>query len=277
VDDVLEVAKNYLQPEKSIIFIVGKEKDLDGKLEELGKVKKIDISIKPPALKEKIPEATAETLAKGSKIIQALGSKKYKGYKRIKSLEMQADMTLTMMGREMQMGLKSLTYYPDKRHVEISVMGMKIFRIINGKKGILNQMGQKRVISAEEIEKDNFGNIYDIFNSKDKYKFQYLKEAEIEGRKYDVIYIFDAKKNWVKFFINKATGFIDREEKISRMPGQTGVAREIKSDFKIVKGIPYATKTEIFVKDKKVGEVIVKEIKVNPKVDLSIFKIEEKK
>jgi predicted Zn-dependent peptidase len=278
-DDVLEMAQKYLHPDKMIVFILGKEEKLDGKLEELGKVKKIDISIKPPPVKEKIPEPTPETLKKGTDMIMALGQEKYSGYKRIKSLETTGDMKMTMMGQTMSMAVKSVTLYPDKRYAEFSVMGMgmKIERIINGNKGLMKQTGQERPIPGKDIEKEKFGSLYDIFHSKDKYQFQYLWEKEIDGKKYDVIYIFDAQKNWKKFFINKETGFIEVEEKLTRLPGQAGVEREIKSDFKIIKGIPFAFKSETFVKDKKVVEVTVKEVKVNPKVDLSLFKIEEKK
>jgi hypothetical protein len=81
----------------------------------------------------------------------------------------------------------------------------------------------------------------------------------------------------MKYFINKESGLIEIEEKLSDMPGQSGVSRTVKSNFKTVKGISFAFKTEVFVKEKKVGEVTVKEIKVNPEVDPSIFKIEEKK
>jgi len=276
-DDILEVAKNYLHPDKMVVSLVGNKEKIKGDLSELGKVKELDISIKPPALKEKIPEPTSETLQKGSQIIMELVKQKYKKYKHLNSLEMKADMKMTIMGRTMDMGLKSTTLFPDKRHIEISVMGMKMERIISGKKGIMKQMGMEKAISDEEIEKGEFDDLYNIFNSKEKYKFQYLKEKEIDGKKYDVIYIFDAKKRWMKYFINKETGRIEIEEKLSDVPGQSGVSRTVKSDFKTVKGIPFAFKSEVFVKEKKVGEVTVKEIKVNPEVDPSIFKIEEKK
>jgi zinc protease len=276
-DDILEVAKNYLHPDKMIVSVVGNKEKIKGDLSELGKVKELDISIKPPALKEKIPEPTPGTLQKGTRIIMELAKKKYKKYKHLKSLEMKANMKMTMMGRTMDMGLKSTTLFPGKKHSEISVMGIKIERIINGKKGIMKQMGMEKAISEEEIEKGEFDDLYNIFHSKGKYKFQYLKEKEIDGKKYDVIYIFDAKKRWMKYFINRETGLIEIEEKLSDVPGQTGVSRTVKSGFKTVKGIPFAFKSEVFVEEKKVGEVTIKEIKVNPEVDPSIFTIEEKK
>jgi hypothetical protein len=186
-------------------------------------------------------------------------------------------MKMTMQGRTFEMGAKIINLYPDKTRAEISIMGMKMERITNGKKGVSKRMGQEQSISEEEIEKEKFGDIYDIFHSKDKYKFQYLQEQEIEGKKYDLIYIFDAKKNWIKFFINKETSLVEIEETLTKLPGQAGIQRTVKSDFKTIKGIPFSFKSETFIKDKKVFEMTVNEIKVNPKVDPSIFKIEEKK
>jgi hypothetical protein len=141
----------------------------------------------------------------------------------------------------------------------------------------MKQMGQEKPLPADQIEKGKFGGLYDILYNPKKYKFQYLKETEIDGKKYDVIYIFDAKKNWTKFFINKETGYVEIEEKLSDMPGQSGISRSLKSDFRVIKGIPFSFKTEVFVKDKKIGGVTTKSVKVNPDIDPSIFTIKEKK
>lgn len=276
-DEVLEVAQKYLHPDQMVIFILGKEQDLDGKLEDLGKVKKIDISIKPPALKEKIPEATPEALAKGRKVLAESVGKKYSGYKTIKSLEIVGDMKMSMMGQTMDMSSKSISLFPDKAFVEISVMGMKIPTIINGKKGVSRVMGQEKLLSEEQITKQKFADLYDIFHAGDKYKFQYLWEKEIDGKQYHVLYLFDNQKNWVKFFVNKETGLIEIEEKVADAPGMTGVSHTVNSDFKVIEGIPFAFKSETFIGDKKVIDMTVKEVKVNPPVDISLFTIEEKK
>jgi len=276
-DDILDVAKNYLHPDKMIITVVGNKEKLDGDLSELGKVKQLDITIKPPALKEKIPEATPESLEKGSRLITDLAANKYKGYKGLKSLQTESNMAITMQGRTFEMGIKSTRLFPDKTHAEISIMGMKMYRTINGKEGIMNQMGQMKPVPEKEIEKGRFNDLYYIFNNPDTYKFQYLYEKEIEGKIYDVVYIFDAEKNWVKFFVNRETGLIEIEEELSSLPGQSGAQRSIKSGFKTIGGIPFAFKAEAYINDKKIAEVTTKEILVNPKVDPTIFKIEEKK
>jgi zinc protease len=273
-DDVLEVAQNYLHPDKMIICVVGNKEKLDGDLSELGTVKELDISIKPPVLKEKIPEATPESLAKGAKIFADLAAQKYKGYKKLKSLEAAISMSLTMQGRTFEMNIKSIQLFPDKSHSEVTIMGMKMERTINGNKGISKQMGQTGPVQEDEIKKERFSDLYYIINNRDKYKIQYLYDKEIDGKKYDVLYIFDESKNWVKYFVNKETGLIEIEEEVSKFPGQSGVAHTVKSDFKTVNGIPFAFKSVVTVKDTKVSEMTFTEIKVNTTVDPAIFKID---
>jgi zinc protease len=282
-EDVLEVAQKYLHPDKMVVCVVGNEEKTKegGDLAELGTIKKIDISIPAPPLQEKIPAPTAEMLKKGGEIVTSLFKTTYKGYSQLKSLEVQQEAKMTVAGRDIDMKSKTLIRYPDSSYSDISLMGgmMKVERIINGKKGLTKQMNQQIPMTAEDIEKEKFGDIYDIFSSLEtgKYRFQYLKEEKIDGKTYDVIYIFDAQKNWVKFFINRETRWIEIEERVSRIPGQSGVARTVKSDFKTEKGVPIAFKAETYIKDKKVMEMTVTGLKVNPPVDPALFKIEEKK
>ena len=283
-ENVLEMAQKYLTPDKMVTMVVGNQEDIKekaGDLSQLGKIKEIDISIKPPPLKEKIPDATPEMLKKGKEIITSLANTTYKKYKQLKSLESLKDSNMTLGGRTIDIKSKTLILFPDKLYNEASIMGgmVKIESIINGKKGVRKQRGKTSPMTAENIEKQKFGDLYDIFNplEKEKYKFQYLKEEKINGKTYDVIYIFDNQKNWVKFFINKETRFIEIEEKLSQLPGQSGTARTVKSEFKSISGIPFAFQSKTYVKDKVVMETATKQIKVNPEIDPSLFKIEEKK
>ncbi len=281
--DVLDAAQTYLHPDKMLILLVGNEEKIkaSGDLAALGKVQKWDISIKPPALKEKIPPATPEMLAKGQEILSSLFKTSYQGYNSLKSLEVVKDSKLTMGNQTIDMGSKTIALYPDKFYSEISIMGgmMKMEYIIDGKKGVLKQAGKEQPLPVEEIEKNLFGDLYDIFSpfEKGKYSFQYLEEEKLDGKTYDVIYIFDTRNHWVKFFINRETRLIEMEEKLANLPGQSGIARTVYSDFRIIKGIPFAFKSQAYVKDKIVMEESVKKIEVNPRVDINLFKIEGNK
>ena len=283
-EDVLEVAQKYLAPDKMVSMVVGNQKDIKekaGDLSQLGKVKEIDISIKEPPLKEIIPAATPAMLQKGQEMITSLANTTYKKYAQLKSLESLTDSIMTFSDRTIDIKSKTLVLFPGKFYNEAAIMGgmMKMETIINGKKGVRKQMGKTTPLDEDQIEKQIFGDLYDIFNpiTKGKYQYQYLKEEKINGNTYDVIYIFDSRENWVKFFINRETRFVEIEEKLSRFPGQQGAARTVNSDFKTIEGIPFAFQAKTYVKDKVVMETTTKQITVNPKIDLSLFKIEEEK
>ncbi|MEN8153712.1 MAG: insulinase family protein [Acidobacteriota bacterium] len=274
-DDVYKVANKYLEPEKMMVLIVGSKKKIKGKLSDIGKVGDIDIAIKPPKMKEVIPEATPESLQKGKKIVFASLKKNYSGYRNIKSSKRSSDMNLVVQGRALSLSTETTMVYPDKVYNETNVMGMKIIRVVNGNKGILQQMGQKKIIAKEEIEKNKFGDIYDIFHSKGKYNFQFLGEKKIDNKMFDLIYVSDKNSNWTKFYINKKSGLIEIKEKIENIAGRKGIAKMISSDFKVFNGIAVPGKTKVFIKSDKLMDITLKDFKVNLKVDRSIFKIDK--
>lgn len=280
-DDVLDAAQKYIHPEKMVAFVVGNRKKIDegDKLASLGKIKKIDISIKPPPMKEKIPAATPETLKKGKDLVANLFKTTYKGYKTLKSTQTKMDMKLVMPQGTFPMNITSSTIYPDKSYSEIIIMGMKMERVSNGMKSVVRQMGQEKPIPAKDIEKGRFSDLYQILHGKGDYNYQYLKEQKIDDKTYDVIYIFNPKDKemWLKWYVNKETGYVEMTESTTSMPGQTGVQRSVNSEYKVVKGVPFAFKNVVTVKGKTVAETTIKEIKVNPKVDPKLFEIKEKK
>ncbi len=274
VDDVLKVAKKYLKPNKIVAMVVGNKKKIKGDLSQLGKVKNIDISIKQPVLKEKIPAATEQTLEMGKKIVFNALNKCYRGYKNIRSLRILSNVELKMMGRNFSVETDSYTQYPDRSYTLTKVMGMKIERIIDGNKGVMKQMGQSKPISSKEIKKGDFASIYDIYKNYKKYKFQFLKTEKIGNSVYDIIYIFTSGDNWVKFFINRKSHLIEFKEKIDNIAGEKGVARIVNSQFKKIGNIYFAFKTDILLKGKKKVGITVKKIEINPKINSDMFKMD---
>jgi len=275
-EDIYKIAQKYLHPEEMKIVIVGNEKLIKGKLSDFGKVKKLDISIKAPVVKEVIPMATPESLKKGTRIIARLYKKKYRGYKKLKSMEIVYDMTMNIPGRgNMTLGMKTSMVYPDKTYTEISVMGMKMTEVVNGNKGIMNQMGRKIKLGKKQLEERRFGTEYDMYHNHKNYKFQYLKEVKIKGKTYDLIYVFNSDKKWKKIFINKKTGLIEITESMSKQAPMIGVIRSVSSNFKTIKGIPFAFKEETLFKNKVVRTVNMKSVKVNPRIDKKLFVLEK--
>ncbi len=275
-DDVLSVAQKFLDPEKMVTLIVGTRKNITEDLSELGKITDVDISIKPPQIKEKIPGATAASLKKGKDVLFSAFANNYSGYKKIRTAIKESVLNITLGQRSFTLDQSTTVIYPDKVYSETKVMGMLMKRVINGKKGYQTQMGQRKELTKEEIEESEFGGFYDIFHFRSKYNFQYLKEEKINGVVYDVIYITDKEDKWVKFFINKINKRIEIKEKINNIGGQKGLGRTYLSQFKKQNGILFPFKTEVFMKDKKVVDITMKKIIINKVVDNALFKIDTK-
>ncbi len=242
VEDVLDTAKKFLDPEKMIILVVGTQKKITEDLSTLGKIKEIDISIKPPAIKEKIPKATPVSLKKGKEVLFTSIARNYKGYKSIRTSVKNTEMKVTLGPRSFTLEQIASITYPDKFYSETKVMGMTMKRVVNGKKGYMTQMGQRKELTSIEIEESKFASLYDIFHEKGKYNYQYLKEEKIKDKVYDVIYMTDEGDKWVKFFINKKSGLIEIREKIQDIGGQKGLGRTYLSQFKKEKGIFFLSK-----------------------------------
>ena len=179
-----------------------------------------------------------------------------------------------MGGRKMTLGMTSTRVYPDKSHMEISVMGMKMTTVINGNKGIMNQMGRKMPISEKQIKDGRFGDEYDMYHNRKDYQFQFLKEVEIKGQKYDLVYVKKGE-NWKKLYINKKTGFIEITESVSNQPPAIGLIKTISSDFKIIKGIAFPFKSVSMHKGKVSRSMKMKSVNVNIKVGPKLFEIKK--
>lgn len=274
-EDVREAAQKYLLPGKMIVLVVGTRKNVTEDLSELGKIGKIDISIKPPAIKEKIPEATPEALKKGKKVLFNAIARNYSGYRNIKTSKKISSVNITLGGRSFTLDQTTTIAYPGKVYSETKVMGMVMKRVVNGKKGYMSQMGQRKELTKDEIDESGFAGLYDIYHSGGKYNFQYLKEVKIKEVSYHVIYITKGDK-WVKFFINKKSNLIEIKEKIENIGGQKGLGKTYLSGFKKQNGISFPLKTEVFMKDKKVVDITMKTIVINSVVDDSLFKIDTK-
>ncbi|HDP94949.1 MAG TPA: insulinase family protein [Candidatus Aminicenantes bacterium] len=274
--DVLAVAKEFVHPDRFRILIVGKEAEMDGKLSELGDVKKVDITIPPPPMEETIPEATPESLARGAAVIKQAFDTVYKGYRSLKTLRTVADMKMSVPQGTFDVTLETVTRFPDQRYTAMTIMGMKMETVINKDKGVVRRMGQTQPLPQEQVEAGRFGSMYHMANHADAYNFQYLEPATVEGTTYNVVYVtpVDGKDRWRKLYFNQQNGRLEIEEQVSQMPGSAGVAREINSDFREVSGIPFAFKSVSKVKDKTVAEVTVKKVEVNDAVDESLFNLE---
>jgi zinc protease len=272
-EDVLQAANRYLDPQNMIVMVVGKEKDLDGKLGDLGPLKAIDIAIPPPTVREKIAAATPETLRRGRELLQKIYKKNYSGYANLKSARFSGSAEIVTPQGAIAVKTTETALYPDKFFREMALPFGKMEIVTNGAKGVQRMMGQEEPLPEAEMKKGRFGEPQDVFTNLDKYNFQYLGEEKSVGKVLDVVYATDAEGRWIKFFINRASGLIEMDEKPEELMGQKGVYRQVYSNFKTMGAIAFPTKAEMLLKDKKVMTASISDIVLNIAVDPALFAI----
>lgn len=276
-EDVRQIAEQYLHPEKMLIMVLGKEADLDDKLENWGPVKKIDYSIPPPPLKEVFPEITPESIQKGQELLAAAQKKGYRNYvKMLKSSRSVMDVTITMPQGKMQMKMTDSTRYPDFNHQQIEVMGMKIVNVITPKGGYGEQMGQRKAISAEQVAENRFARFYDLLVRPEGYQIQFLKADKLGDDPVDVMLIREENgSRWKKIYLHQKTGLLMAEESMMEIMGQgKKPARTVYGDYRQIKGLPFAHTIRIEAEGKPFMESKVSKVEVNPTLDDALFKID---
>ncbi|HVY60347.1 MAG TPA: pitrilysin family protein, partial [Planctomycetota bacterium] len=162
-EDCLRVAKKYLHPDKLVTFVVGNDKDFDGKLSELGEVVELDVS--KPAWSPKGGAAgaagastgaaaipVAEALAKGkelvTKAVQAKGG--LAALEGVKCYRTQASGTLQTPQGAIPVEITQLIAYPDKARMDMMAMGMAITRAVDGDKAWVKNPQQTAQLPASQ-------------------------------------------------------------------------------------------------------------------------------
>jgi zinc protease len=276
-EDIKRIAEQYLHPEKMIIMVLGKEADLDDKLENWAPVKKVDIAIPPPALKESFPEITPEGLKKGQTLLTAAVNGAYKGYaKTLKTSRMVMNVTVSMPQGQIQMKMTDSVRYPDFNHQVIEVMGMKMVNVTTPKGGYMEQMGQKRPIPAEQVAESRFARFYDLMAKPESFQVQFYKEDKIDDQVVNVLLVREENgSRWKKLYLHQKSGLLLAEESMMDLMGQgKKPARTLFADYRTVKGLPFAHAVTIEADGKPFMQSKVEGIEVNPTLDDSLFKIE---
>ena len=113
--------------------------------------------------------------------------------------------TTSMMGMELATTVKQM--YPNKQHSEMIIMGQKIITNFDGKKGYVDQMGQRTDFSAEDIEEYSKNQMFDAL-ALDATKIKSVELQTIDGKECYVLTDDSGKKN----YFDKTTWLLYRTE-----------------------------------------------------------------
>jgi len=275
--DILRAAKSHLHPDQLVILAVGKSQDFDQPLSVLGKVNTIDITIPEatPQAKEKTPETTPASLAKGKetfdKVIAACGGKK--NFSVIKSAVIKTETSVSTPQGDIQLSVTSSQIFPNKVVQEMNTPGGVFTVVFDGEKGwFVGPQGSQDLPESQvkETKGELFRSFTNLFQA-ENLKIQDLGEEESEGKKLDLLLISDPYGNELKMYLDP-TSYLP--VKISyRGQGMMGPSNfeEVLSDFREISGVKLPFDQVINVEGKKYAETKVLEMNLNAKVDPNLF------
>ena len=275
--DVLRAAQSHLQPDKLQILAVGRPQDFDEPLSVLGTMREIDITIPTP--KEELPEATAETIAKGRELFDkaATACGGSQAYAAIKNYVVNADFGVTTPQGEMKVATTTTFVLPDRlQQVIVLPMGEVKQVLAKDAAWVITAQGTVDMPESQsrELEQRLFRDWVSLFGKAgaEGLRVQYLGSAKVGETQAEIISVAEGEDKAVKLFLDANT-FVPVKQAYKGMT-MTGPAdlEEIYSEVRSVSGIKLPFAAVINANGEKYIEWKVTQAKVNTKVDPSIFK-----
>jgi predicted Zn-dependent peptidase len=252
-EDVQNMARKYINPDKANIVVVGSKSDVAptlAKYDKEGGIAYYD-NYGQPIVETATAAVPANISANDvmSKYISAIGGEKaINGIKDIKTV---SKGTLNMGGQELQLTITEMKKAPGMLMQTVEGMGMVLQKqAYNGKTGYMEQQGQKMNLEGDDLANTKMeADIYaDLNPAKYGIKRSIKSMDKVNGKDAYVVEVTDAANKKSTEYYEVATGLLVKEIKSEEGPGgQTfSIATEY-SDYKEVPGsngykIPYTIK-----------------------------------
>ncbi len=239
-DDVLTIAKKYIDPAHANIVVVGSKGDVDKTLTRFDADGKLDYYdnyghiIIPGEAKSVPANITVDAVMK--KYIAAIGGEK--AVKGIKSIKTVSKSKINNGGQEM-----TLTITEEKANgkfkSQVEMAGMTYQKqVFNGTKGYQEQMGQKKEMDAGDIAsaKNEADIVANANYEKDGIKRTLKGMDKVGDADAYVIECVDAKGKKSTEYYDAKTGFLVKNLHVEEGQGQTFTVTEEYSNYKEVPG-----------------------------------------
>ena len=280
--DVIAAAKKNLRPDALQIVVVGKGKEFEMPLDQLGlgSVATVDITI--PSGEEKAELAvTPENLEKGKKVLsQAVSAHGgLASFKKVNSIKSKGTFTVIVPQGEFAVPVDVVRVFPDKSREEATMMGQKMLTIRNGSSGWRTApTGELLPMSEEDLadeNKDDLRNIIRIFQQSDSPVYQAVFDGigEIDKSPVEFIALLDSKGEAIcRMAFNTSTHkLVSKSYWGKSAMGQEGNIQEKFDNFTTIDGILLPLKTVRELDGKKCDFTEVTEFKVNSQISADSF------
>lgn len=272
VEDVQRVAREYLDPDRTRVLVVGRPGDFDADLATLdrGPVRTIDITIPAPGSTSMAPVVTnAEGSALVDRIVSAMGGAR--AIDGVRSVRRVAKITLNTPQGAMNADVESVESYPSSMKQTITLPMGSMTTIVTPETAVMvTPMGEQPMqASAKEqtLREVRKSPIYVLQNRKaDGFQFAARGTEVVDGATLHVLDI-DADGIRARWYVD-ADGHIVRTEGAgTNMMGAPVTQVVVYDDFRRVEGIVQPYSFVIYQDGEQSGSGTVSEIDVNPRLE----------
>ena len=273
--DVARVARRYYHKDRLAVLVVGKAADFDRPLSSFGTVTALDISIPPPpgSTKEAPVASNAEGKALLAKVIESLGG--LEKVRSVKSVRQKVSILANTPQGEMAIDAEQVWVLPDRLWQKmVAPMGEMTMVLSPTAAFMAMPMGTRDMPASrkEDAMSDMKREPLVVAQHADDPKFVFSgggteKVGDIEANILEV----NADGAQVRWFVDSQTGRIVRATSQSTGPEGPGEQAVDYSDWKSVEGLSVPFKEVRTRGGERESSVEVKEIEINPAVDMRLF------
>lgn len=269
-DDVMRVAKKYVQPDNAHIVVVGSKSEVAENLQQFGEVKFFDTFGNPVETKAAGADVSAQDII--DKYLTSLG-----GIEKLKQVEdLTVRMSTTVQGMSMEVTNQQVA--DGKLAVDVKMNGNSMQNIVfNGEKAKVSQMGNSQVLEGEQA--DAYKAQARIFP--EMYYAEMGAEMKVEGVEtidgadaYVVSITMPGGQNKTEYY-DVASGLKVKEVTTQTVQGQTITQTSVFGDYQEVDGILFPFSMESSGGMPFPVNFKTEEIKVNAGISADTFTIEE--
>lgn len=281
VDDVKRVAREYLQPDKMRLIVVGNDQDFDESMSAFGEVNEIDVTIALPAVEA--PEATEDDVARGRELLvrsaEALGG--IEAFASITSIRETGTYNMITPQGELSIDAELLYASPDKvKQIMRTPMG-QIDMVVSGDQAwMTDSMGNSQPLpppQRDAIRENLWRTVFYLYGRLDEegLQVQHLETEEIEGKAVEALLITPPGFSPFRLYVDAET--MIPVKTAGQTIGRQGPveAESTMSDYREVEGILMPFKDTSTENGQLSGEGITQTIEINPEIPADAFSAPE--
>ena len=277
VEDVKRVAREYLQPDKTRLIVVGNDQDFDEPLSAFGEVNEIDVTIAVPAVEA--PEATEDDVAMGRELLmrsaEAMGG--IEAFASITSIRETGTYNMNTPQGELSIDAELLYSSPDKVKQTMRTPMGTIDMIVSGDQAwVVDPMGNTQPLPDQQrnaILENLWRSVFYLYGRLDEegLQVQHLGKEEIEGKAVEALLITPPGFNPFRLYVDAET--MIPVKAAGQTLGRQGPveAESTMSDYREVDGILMPFKDTSTENGQLSGVGITQTIEINPEIPADAF------